>query len=191
MHASVFLFGLWGNYIFFCTTTCDFLREDWFSCLFFSLFFVVADLLNCLNKVIAQDFFFFPTVSVWWHDLYSSARIRIVEFSPERRLKKKWQERCPLMQIMQYKWQIQIREESNGSTALFFFFFFFCPLLPRAHADGINLTWWSLRPRTILNNQPRQSDRLIYREHDTDVTALFIFSLCQWIKMQGAFAVPR
>ena len=59
MHASVFLFGLWGNYIFFCTTTCDFLREDWFSCLFFSLFFVVADLLNCLNKVIAQDFFFF------------------------------------------------------------------------------------------------------------------------------------
>lgn len=55
-----------------------FSERIWFSCLFFSLFFV-ADLLNCLNKVIAQDFFF-STVSVWWHDLYSPARIRTVEF---------------------------------------------------------------------------------------------------------------
>lgn len=47
--------------------------------------------------------------------------------------------------------------------------------LPCACADSINFTWWSLRPRAMLKNQLQQSDRLIYHEHDTDVTTLFIF----------------
>lgn len=40
-----------------------------------------------------------------------------------------------------------------------------------------------LRPRTILNKQLQQSDRLICCEHDTDVTTQIIFPHCQCIKM--------
>lgn len=56
---------------------------------------------------------------------------------------------------------------------------------PKLSGEDINLTGRSLRPRTLSNKRPRQTDRLIYCEHDTDVTAPFIFSLCQCIKMQG------
>lgn len=59
---------------------------------------------------------------------------------------------------------------------------------PQLSGEGINLTGRSLRPRTLSNKRLRQSDRLIYREHDTDVTAPFVFSFCQRIKMLGVCA---
>lgn len=62
------------------------------------------------------------------------------------------------------------------------------PFPPQLSREGINLTGRSLRPRTLSNKRLRQSDRLIYREHDTDVTAPFVFSFCQCIKMQGVCA---
>ena len=188
MHASVFLFG---NYIFFCATTWHFLRED------LVFMFILLSLFCCRFTELSEQsdcteflFFFFFSPLFRCDDMICIRR-RATELwnSSWATSEEEVAGKMPLMQIGRYKWQIQIREESNGSTALWVLIFLSAP--PRAHADGINLTWWSLRPRTILNNQPRQSDRLIYREHDTDVTALFIFSLCQRIKMQGAFAVPR
>lgn len=80
MHASVFLFG---NYIFFCATTWHFLRED------LVFMFILLSLFCCRFTELSEQsdcteflffFFFFSTVSVWWHDLYSPARNRIVEF---------------------------------------------------------------------------------------------------------------
>lgn len=82
---------------------------------------------------------------------------------------------------------IQIKEKPNTSTALLSLDLVCSPF----SADSINLTWWSLRPRTILNNQPQRSDRLIQRERDTDVAPLFILSLRHWIKMRGVFLMPR
>lgn len=178
-----FMFGLWGNCIFIVAASRDFLREKCFHVNYsFCRFTELCIVLMTVNKVIAQDL----TFLVWWHDLYSTVYWAHNYGIPHKWLLKRNSRKMPGCKF--HQWRDEFKSgKSNASTVLWVLNL---SVLPQARTDSINLTWWSLRPRTILNNQPRQSDRLIYREHDTDVTTLFIFSLCQCIKMQGVFAMP-
>lgn len=181
------MFGLWGNSIFFVATIhilSDFLTEDCFHVNYsFCRSTKQSIVLMTVNKVIARDLTFFlcdDMICIRQHSGFTNYGICHGWLLRRNRRK------MPGCKF--HQWSDEFKSgKSNASTVLWVLIL---SVLPQARADSINLTWWSLRPRTILNNQPQQSDRLIYREHDTDVTTLFIFSLCQCIKMQGVFAMP-
>lgn len=181
------MFALWGNCIFLVATSCDFSRRGRIFMLII-LFWRFTDTLYSDDGCEQSDCTRFHSSFFWCDDMICiqpCMGLVIMEFSREWLLRGN-SGRMPGCKFR--RWSDEFKSgKSNTATVLWVLILY---LLPRAHTDSINLTWWSLRPRTILNKRPWQSDRLIYREHDTHVTTLFIFSLCQRIKMQGVFVMP-